>query len=99
MTQAIESGDKTHWGVAAVRANGDYDTDGGVAVTGAVSAASVTASGAVSGATVVATAGITGLTLTTSGAVIMTNIPQTDPAVAGQLYADTAWVLSVSTGA
>jgi hypothetical protein len=99
MTQAIESGDKTHWDVAAVRSNGDFDTDGGVAVTGAVTGASVTATGAVSGATVVASAGVSGLTLTTSGAVIMTNIPQSDPAVAGQLYADTSWVLSVSAGA
>jgi len=42
-----ESGDKTHWGVAAVRANGDYDTDGGVALAGDVAAVNVVATGEV----------------------------------------------------
>ena len=40
--QAKEAGDKAHWGVTAIRSNGDVDTDGGV-----VSAGSVTATEAV----------------------------------------------------
>jgi len=38
--QDKEAGDKAHWGVAAVRSNGDIDTDGAVVSTGAVTSSS-----------------------------------------------------------
>lgn len=47
--QGFEAGDKVHWGVAAVRSNGDFDSDGGAVIAGSLTAASITSAGAISG--------------------------------------------------
>ena len=38
--QAFEDGDKAHWGVTAIRSNGDIDTDGGIVAVGAITGVS-----------------------------------------------------------
>ena len=51
--QAFEAGDKEHWGVAAIRSNGDLDTDGGIVATGAITGVSAgNGTGVVSTATI-----------------------------------------------
>ena len=68
MAQTKESGDKTHWGVASVRSNGDIDTDGGVVLSGNVTAVDVTASGNVSGVNVTASGDLITATKTPASA-------------------------------
>ena len=60
--QDKESGDKAHWGTAAVRSNGDYDTDGGIA------SATLVTTGA---ATVGTTLEVTGVATLTSAPVFV----------------------------
>jgi hypothetical protein len=63
--QAKESGDKAHWGVAAIRSNGDFDTDGDIVLT------DVTASGNITSTAgdISASAGDVSATQTASGTV------------------------------
>jgi len=69
--QAKEAGDKAHWGVTAIRSNGDIDTDGGVVSSGAWSGTTVTASGNITSTAgdISASAGDVSGTQTASGTV------------------------------
>ena len=80
MAQTHESGDKAHYGVAAIRANGDYDTDGGVALAGSISAVDVTASGDVSGVGGTFTGNVSAVDVSSTGNLI---VATATPATAG----------------
>jgi len=73
-----------------VRSEGGFQTISINATTGAVTVTSTL--GAATSVTSVATG-----TLSTTGAVIMTDLPTSDPVVAGQLWSDTG-TLKVSAG-